>query len=95
MLKHSAEIVAGLMTDFLEVVLEDTNAKEPCVLVIRFPIDVRTGALDLSCFTCCKTKELAIQSVAKELFWVYHFVLEFRDWKSHLDEYDDFCSNRL
>ena len=101
MLKHSAEIINGLLSDFLEVRILDTSVKlsdstkSSSVLVLRFPIDPRTHFLDVNCFTCYKAKELAVQYITKELFWLYNFVLEFRDWKEHLAEYDDFCSNRL
>ena len=101
MLKHSAEIIHDLLSDFLEVRILDTSAKvvdltKPlAVLVLRFPIDPRTHVLEVNCFTCYKAKELAVQYITKELFWLYNFVLEFRDWKEHLDEYDDFCSNKL
>lgn len=95
MLKRSAEIIRNPLGDFLEVVLEDTNAKSPRQLVLRFPVNPRTGVLDTNCFTCCKASELALQFVSRELFWLYHFILEFRDWKRHLDQYDDFCSQRL
>lgn len=95
MLKHSAKIICSNLCDVLEVVLEDSNAKTPRVLVLRFPIDSRTGQIETTCFTCFKAKELAIQHITTELFWLYHFILEYRDWRAHLDEYDDFCSNRL
>lgn len=95
MLKHSAEIIHGLLSDFLEVVLEDMSLDKPRLLVLRFLINPRTGVLEEDCFTCYKSKDIPIQFVTKELFWLYHFMLEHRDWKEHLAEYDDFCSNRL
>ena len=101
MLKHSAEIVNDLLSDFLEVRILDTSAKvsDPqkplCVLVLRFPIDPRTYLLEVNCFTCYKAKEFSIQYITKELFWLQNFLMEFRDWKEHLSEYDDFCSNKL
>ena len=95
MLKHSAEIKHDLLSDFLEVVLTDSIVKEPRRLVLRFPISSRTGVLDINVFTCAKSKDLSIQYICRELFWVYNFILEFSDWKEHLAEYDDFCSNRL
>ena len=95
MFKHSAQIVHDLLSDFLEILLEDTHAKPSRVLILRFPVDPRTGLLDQTCFTCYKAKELSVQYITKEWFWLYNFLVEFRDWKEHLDEYDDFCSNKL
>lgn len=95
MLKHSAKISNSLLCEILEVVLEDSNAKTPRVLVLRFPINPCTGRLETTSFTCFKAKELAIQYISTELFWLYQFILEHPDWRVHLDEYDDFCSNRL
>lgn len=39
-------------------------------------------------------KGVVANQISKEIFWIQNF-LEERDWRLRLEEYDDFCSNRL
>lgn len=96
MLHRSAVLRAYEFGEVVEFVLEDTLRKgNPVMIVIRCPVYLCPSHRLYSEFSVTCADGVVPNQISTELFWMYHFFMEFRDWKSHLDEYDDFCSNRL
>ena len=95
MLHRTARINTYEYGEVLEIILTDSLHKpNPTILTLRFPLGDYNFDL-YTTFSCTAVSGVAVNQISTELFWFYHFRLEHRDWKEHLDEYDDFCSNKL
>lgn len=94
MIKRTAYLSTSEFGEVLNVeVVEDTPSKNIFKMLGKYRV-FKPSNIFFFDMSFNVARGVTPNQISKEIFWIQNFLDE-RDWRTKLDLYDDFCSNRL